>query len=202
MTGFIEGVRRDQTTLFPQRLDGWIVEDHLVRVVDIFIDQLDLATLGFRRYAALHTGRPGYHPAVLLKLLIFGYLNRIPSSRRLEREAGRNVELMWLTGRLVPDHKTIADFRRANGAAIRKACAKFVELCRRIGVLKGGVVAVGGSKFKAVNKRDRNFTKGKIASRLAHLEAEVGRHIEEADRIDCQETSEARAERAAHLTER
>jgi transposase len=199
MAGFIEGASRAQTTLFPERLDDWIVEEHLVRVVDLFVDQLDLAALGFERHAAARTGRPGYHPAVLLKLFIYGYLNRIPSSRRLECEAGRNVELMWLTGRLVPDHKTIADFRRQNGPAIRKACASFVELCRRIGVLKGAVVAVDGSKFKAVNNRDRNFTKGKIASRLAHLEAEVERYLEEADRIDRQETGAARTERAAHL---
>lgn len=202
MAGFIEGVSRDQTTLFPERLDDWIGEDHLVRVVDLFVDQLDLGALGFQRHDAVRTGRPGYHPAVLLKLFIYGYLNRIPSSRRLECAAGRNVEVMWLTGRLVPDHKTIAEFRRQNGPAIRKTCAKFVELCRRIGVLKGEVVAVDGSKFKAVNNRDRNFTKGKITSRLAHLEAEVGRYIEEADRIDRQETSAARAERAAHLTGR
>ncbi len=202
MAGFIEGVSRDQTTLFPERLDDWVGEDHPVRVVDMFVDQLDLGALGFERQAAARTGRPGYHPAVLLKLFIYGYLNRIPSSRRLECEAGRNVEVMWLTGRLVPDHKTIADFRRQNGPAIRKTCAKFVELCRRIGVLKGEVVAVDGSKFKAVNNRDRNFTKGKIASRLAHLEAEVGRYIEEADRIDRQETGAARTERAAHLTGR
>jgi transposase len=190
MAGFIEGVSRDQTTLFPERLDDWIGEDHLVRVVDLFVDQLDLTALGFQRYAAARTGRPGYHPAVLLRLFIYGYLNRIPSSRRLECEAGRNVEVMWLTGRLVPDHKTIADFRRRNGPAIRKTCAKFVDLCRRIGVLKGEVVAVDGSKFKAVNNR------------LAHLEVEVGRYIEEADRIDRQETGTARAERAAHLTGR
>lgn len=202
MAGFIEGVSRDQTTLFPERLDDWIGEDHLVRVVDLFVDLLDLAALGFQRHAAARTGRPGYHSAVLLKLFIYGYLNRIPFSRRLEGEAGRNVELMWLTGRLVPGHKTIADFRCQNGPAIRKACAKFVELCRRIGVLKGEVVAVDGSKFKAVNNRDRNFTKGKIASRLAHLEAEVGRYIEEADRIDRQETGTARAGRSAHLTSR
>ncbi|WP_416136312.1 IS1182 family transposase [Cypionkella sp.] len=208
MTGFIDGISRDQTTLFPERLDDWIGEDHLARVVDLFVDQLDLGTLGFQRYAAARTGRPGYHPAVLLKLFIYGYLNWIPSSRRLECEAGRNVELMWLTGRLVPDHKTIADFRRLNGLAIRKTCAKFVELCRWIGVLRGEVVAVDGSKFKAVNNvnnvnnRDRNFTKGKIASRLVHLEAEVGRYIKEADRIDRQETGAARAERSAHLAGR
>lgn len=199
MSGFIEGLNRDQTTLFPERLEDWIGEDHLVRVVDLFVEQLDLASLGFLRHAAARTGRPGYHPAVLLKLFIYGYLNRVPSSRRLEREAGRNVEVMWLTGRLVPDHKTIAEFRRLNGMAIRKTCAQFVELCRRVGVLKGDCVAVDGSKFKAVNNRDRNFTKAKIASRLAHLETEVGRYIEEADRIDRQETGAARAERAAHL---
>ncbi len=202
MAGFIEGVSRAQETLFPERLDDWIGEDHLVRVVDLFVEQLDLGALGFQRHAAARTGRPGYHPAVLLKLFVYGYLNRIPSSRRLECEAGRNVELMWLTGRLVPDHKTIADFRRQNGTAIRKACARFVELCRRIGVLKGAVVAVDGSKFKAVNNRDRNFTKGKIASRLAHLEAEMYRYLEEADRIDRQETGAARTERAAHLSSR
>lgn len=202
MAGFIEGVHRDQTSLFPERLEDWISEDHLVRVVDLFVDELDLAALGFHRHAPAATGRPGYHPAVLLKLFIYGYLNRVPSSRRLEREAGRNVELMWLTGRLTPDHKTIADFRRENGPAIRRTCAEFVELCRRIGVLKGDCVAVDGSKFKAVNNRDRNFTRAKIASRLAHLEKEVGRYIEEADRADRQETGEARAEKVAHLTER
>lgn len=202
MAGFIEGVHRDQATLFPERLEDWISEDHLVRVVDLFVDELDLATLGFHRHAPASTGRPGYHPAVLLKLFIYGYLNRIPSSRRLEREAGRNVELMWLTGRLVPDHKTIADFRRDNGKAIQRTCAEFVELCRRIGVLQGACVAVDGSKFKAVNNRDRNFTPAKIASRLAHLEKEVGRYIEEADRADRQETGAALAEKVAHLTER
>lgn len=164
MAGFIEGVSRDQTTLFPERLDDWVAEDNLARIVDTFVDELDLAALGFHRHAAARTGRPGYDPAVLLRPFIYAYLNRIPSSCRLEREAGRNVELMWLTGRLVPDYKTIADFRRDNGAAIRKNCAQFVQLCRRIGVLKGDTVAVDGSKFKAVNNRDRNFSKGKVPS--------------------------------------
>ena len=202
MSGFIEGVGRDQVTLFPERLEDWIGEDHLVRVVDLFVDQLDLADLGFERVAHARTGRPGYHPAVLLKLFIYGYLNRLPSSRRLEREAGRNVEVMWLIGRLVPDHKTIADFRRDNGTAIRKTCAQFVELCRRIGTLKGDCVAIDGSKFKAVNNRDKNFTKGKIASRLEHLEADVERYITEMVRIDRQEEGEARTEKVAHLAQR
>ncbi len=134
--------RSDDT--FPERLEDCIVEDHLFRVVVLFVDELDLAALGFHRHAPARTGRPGYNPAVLLKLFIYGYLNRIPSSRRHEREAGRNVEVMWLTGRLVPDHKTIADFRRDNSAAIRRTCAQFVELRRRIGVLKGDCVAADG----------------------------------------------------------
>ncbi|SDX99067.1 IS1182 family transposase [Roseicitreum antarcticum] len=202
MSGFIEGVDRDQVTLFPDRLEDWIDDDHLVRVVDLFVEQLNLAGLGFVRAAHARTGRPGYHPAILLKLFIYGYLNRIPSSRRLEREAGRNVEVMWLLGRLVPDHKTIADFRRDNGAAIRKTCAQFVELCRRIGTLKGECVVIDGSKFKAVNNRDKNFTKGKIASRLAHLEADVERYITEMVRIDRQEKGEVRAEKVTHLAHR
>ncbi|MGB4949970.1 MAG: IS1182 family transposase [Rhizobiaceae bacterium] len=202
MARFIEGVDRGQSSLFPERLEDWIGEDHLVRVVDLFVDELDLSGLGFERATAARTGRPGYHPAVLLKLFIYGYLNNVPSSRRLEREARRNVELMWLTGRLAPDHKTIADFRRDNGPAIRKTCAQFVELCRRIGALKGACVAIDGSKFKAVNNRDRNFTKAKIASRLAHLEAGVERYIDEMARIDRQEEGEARAEKIENLGRR
>jgi transposase len=158
MSGFIEGTDRGQMTLFPDRLEDWIGEDNPVRVVDLFMDEIDLAELGFGRVAPASTGRPGYHPSVLLKLFIYGYLNRVPSSRALEREAGRNVEVMWLTGRLVPDHKTIADFRRDNGPAIRKTCAQFVELCRRIGVLKGDCIAIDGSKFKAVNSEAPNAT--------------------------------------------
>ena len=187
---------------FRSGLKTGIDEDHLVRVVDLFVDELDLVNLGFGRTKPARTGRPGYHPSVLLKLFIYGYLNRIPSSRRLEREAARNVEVMWLTGRLVPDHKTIADFRRDNGPAIRKTCAQFVELCRRIGALKGDCVAIDGSKFKAVNGRDRNFTKRKIANRLAHLEADVERYMNEMIRIDRQEAGAARAEKLAQLARR
>jgi len=189
-------------TLFPDRLEDWIGEDNPVRIVDLFVDEIDLAELGFGRVAPASTGRPGYHPSVLLKLFIYGYLNRVPSSRALEREAGRNVEVMWLTGRLVPDHKTIADFRRDNGPAIRKTCAQFVELCRRIGVLKGECIAIDGSKFKAVNNRDKNFTKGKIASRIAHLEASIDRYLKEMVRIDRQEEGEARAGKIANLAQR
>ena len=202
MSGYIEGTDRGQMTLFPDRLEDWIGEDNPVRVADIFVDEVDLAELGFDRMAPALTGRPGYHPSVLLKLFIYGYLNRVPSSRALEREAGRNVEVMWLTGRLAPDHKTIADFRRDNGPAIRKTCAQFVELCRRVGVLKGDCVAIDGSKFKAVNNRDKNFTKGKIASRIAHLEASIDRYLKEMVRIDRQEEGEARAQKIANLAQR
>ena len=202
MGGFIGGIDRDQVTLFPDRLEDWIGEGHLVRAVDLVVEELDLPALSFERCVPARAGRPGYHPSVPLKLFIYGYLNRIPSSRRLEREAGRNVELMWLTGRLAPDHKTIADFRRDNGAAIRRTCAQFVELCRRIGVLKGDCVAIDGSKFKAVNNRDRNFTKNKIASGLALLEADVSRYVDDMARIDRQELGEARADEVANLARR
>ena len=202
MSGYIEGAERSQTTLFPDRLEDWIDEDNPVRVIDLFVDEIDLENIGFLRTAPARTGRPGYHPSVLLKLFIYGYLNRVPSSRALEREAGRNVEVMWLTGRLAPDHKTIADFRRDNGPAIRRTCAQFVELCRRVGVLKGDCVAIDGSKFKADNNRDKNFTKGKITSRTAHLVASIQRYLDEMVRIDRQEEGEARAEKIANLAQR
>ena len=199
MSGFIEGADRNQIRLFPERLEDWICEDNPVRIVDVFVDALDLTDLGFDRMTSANTGRPGYHPSVLLKLFIYGYLNRIPSSRRLEREANRNVEVMWLMGRLAPDHKTIADFRTLNATAIRKTCAQFVELCRRLGVLKGGCVAIDGSKFKAVNNRDRNFTPRKIALRISHLEQSATRYLEEMTRIDRQEALETRVDKVTHL---
>src|ERR671911_1720724 len=132
MRRFVEGMHRSQTTLFPESLEDWVSDDNPVRVIDAFVDALDLRTLGFDGVLPEATGRPSYHPAILLKLYIYGYLNRVQSSRRLEREAGRNVELMWLTGRLMPDHKTIADFRKDNGEAIRKVCARFIMLCRAL----------------------------------------------------------------------
>jgi transposase len=155
-------VDRGQSTLFPECLDDWIGEESPVRVIDVFVDELDLAALGFSGVDPEATGRPSYHPAVLLKLYIYGYLNRVQSSRRLEREAGRNVEVMWLTGRLVPDHKTIADFRKDNGRAVRQVCARFVALCRTMGLFAEASVAIDGSKFKAGNNRDRNFTRAKM----------------------------------------
>src|SRR3982074_3914796 len=162
MRRFVEGTDRAQSTLFPERLEDWIGEDNPVRVIDVFVDELDLAGLGFNGVEPEVTGRPSYHPSVLLKLYIYGYLNRVQSSRRLEREAGRHVQGMWLTGRLAPDHKTIADFRRAPGTAIRKVCARFVARCRMMGLLTQASVAIDGSKFKAVNNRDKNFTRAKM----------------------------------------
>jgi transposase len=202
MSGYIEGVDREQVTLFPERLEDWIVEDHPVRVIDAFVDALNLSTAGFQRTVPAQTGRPGYHPSVLLKLFIYGYMNRIGSSRRLEREAGRNVEVMWLTGRLVPDHKTIADFRKDNGPAIRKTCARFVELCRQIGVLAAGTVAIDGSKMKGVNHRDRNFTSGKVKLRIEHLERSASRYLEEMERTDRQEQCQATLRKVDRLKEK
>jgi transposase len=199
MKRFVEGVDRGQATLLPEYLEDWICEDNPVRAVDVFVDDLDLAELGFGGVDPEATGRPSYHPLVLLKLYIYGYLNRVQSSRRLEREAGRNIEVMWLTGRLAPDHKTIADFRRDNGPAIRKVCARFVALCRAIGLLTTASVAIDGSKFKAVNNRDKNFTRAKMERRLAQIEESVARYLSQLDTADRQEPSEALAAKTAHL---
>ena len=202
MGRFVEGTNRSQTTLFPECLDDWIDEDNPVRVIDAFVDAIDLGELGFDGVVPEATGRPAYHPAVLLKLYIYGYLNRVQSSRRLEREAGRNVEVMWLTGRLVPDHKTIADFRKDNGRAIRKVCTRLVELCRAMGLLAAASVAIDGSKFKAVNNRDRNFTRAKMARRRGQIEASVARYLEQLDTADRHEPSEVLAAKTARLREK
>ena len=182
MNGFIEGENRYQSTLFPERIDDYVEADSVVRVIDVFIDRLDISGLGFKAEAA-ETGRPGYHPRTMLKLYVYGYLNQVHSSRRLEREAGRNVELMWLSGRLAPDFKTIADFRRDNGEAIRLVCREFVMLCRKLNLL-GDTLAIDGSKFKAVNNRDKNFTRGKMKRRLAEVEASIDRYLGELDSAD------------------
>ena len=195
-------VDRDQATLFPECLEDWVEEENPVRVIEAFVEGLDLGGLGFSRVDPQVTGRPSYHPSVLLKLYIYGYLNRVQSSRRLEREAGRNVEVMWLTGRLVPDHKTIADFRKDNGPAIRKVCAQFVALCRQLGLLAKASVAIDGSKFKAVNNRDRNFTAAKMKRRMAQIEESVARYLEQLDSADRQEPSEALAMRTTRLEEK
>jgi transposase len=203
MRRFVEGADRGQTTLLPECLGDWVEDSNPVRAVDVFVEALDLADLGFDGVQPLATGRPAYHPSTLLKLYIYGYLNRVQSSRRLEREAGRNMELMWLTGRLAPDHKTIADFRKGNGPAIKKVCAQFVALCRQMGLLAKASVAIDGSKFKAVNSRDNNFTKGKIERRLAQIEESVARYLSQLDSADRQTAAgEAPSEELAARTTR
>jgi transposase len=182
MSGFIEGENRYQSTLFPESVDDYVEEDSVVRVIDVFIDRLDISGLGFKAEAA-ETGRPGYHPRTMLKIYVYGYLNRVHSSRRLEREAKRNVELMWLTARLAPDFKTIADFRKDNGEAIRLVCREFVMLCRKLNLI-GDTLAIDGSKFKAVNNRDKNFTRAKLKRRLAEVEASIERYLDELDKAD------------------
>jgi transposase len=190
MTRFIEGEDRRQGALLPEYLDDYVSEENPVRVIDVFVDDLDLAALGFERVIAAATGRPGYHPASMLKLYLYGYLNQVQSSRRLEREARRNTELMWLLGKLAPDFKTIADFRRDNGEAIRATCATFVAICRQVGLLTGGVVAVDGSRFKAVNTRDKNFTPGAVRRRIEQAEASIERYLQALDTADRQEGEE------------
>jgi len=203
MRRFVEGIDRGQSTLFPECLEDWIGEDNPVRVIDAFVDALALAELGFGGVDPEATGRPSYHPSVLLKLYIYGYLNRVQSSRRLEREAGRNVEVMWLTGRLVPDHKTIADFRKDNGRAIRQVCARFVALCRTLGLFtEEACVAIDGSKFKAVNNRDKNFTRAKMERRLTQIEESVARYLNQLDSADRQEPSLARTTKTTRLKEK
>jgi transposase len=202
MRRFIEGADRGQSTLLPECLDDWIDDDNPVRAVDAFVDGLNLVELGFDGVVPEATGRPSYHPSALLKLYIYGYLNRVQSSRRLEREAGRNLEVIWLLGRLTPDDKTIADFRKDNGPAIKKVCAQFVALCRKMGLLNGASVAIDGSKFKAVNTRDKNFTRGKVERRRTQLEESVARYLAQLDTADRQEPSEALAAKTAHLKEK
>ena len=191
MSGFIEGDDRRQVTLFPESLDDYIAENSPVRVIDVFIDELDISGLGFKTVAEI-TGRPGYHPATLLKLYIYGYLNRIQSSRRLEREAQRNVELMWLTGRLAPDFKTIADFRKDNAQAIQAVCREFILLCRKLDLFNDALIAIDGSKFKAVNNRDLNFTPAKLKYRLKLINESIAKYLLQIESADRQEASVAK----------
>ena len=183
MSKFIEGQDRSQGTLFPERLDDFVEEENPVRVIDVFIDDLDISGLGFKAEPAA-TGRPGYHPKMMLKLYVYGYLNRVQSSRRLEVEAQRNIELMWLTGRLAPDFKTIADFRQDNPEAIRLVCREFVMLCKRLNLLSEKVVAIDGSKFKAVDSRDKNFTRSKMKRRLRDVESAIERYLAQLEEAD------------------
>ncbi|SDZ35075.1 Transposase [Pseudomonas sp. PDC86] len=193
MKRFIQGEHRGQSTLLPESLDDYVSNTNPVRVVDVFVDELDLVNLSFEGVIPADTGRPTYHPAILLKIYIYGYLNRIQSSRRLEREAQRNVELMWLTGRLMPDFKTIANFRKDNSKAIRGVCRQFVVLCQQLGLFGENLVAIDGSKFKAVNNRDRNFTSAKLKRRMEEIESSINRYLTALDTADRQEPTSSEA---------
>ena len=188
MSGFIRGLARTQTTLFPECLDDFVIEDSAVRLIDVFIDELDIARLGFQTEPN-KKGRPAYHPSILLKIYVYGYFNQVHSSRRLEREARRNIELMWLTNRLAPDFKTIADFRKDNGKAVRKVCAEFVMLCKKFDLFKNALIAIDGSKFKAVNNRDKNFTQAKMKRRLSEVEASIDLYMDKLANIDKAESA-------------
>jgi len=193
MGRFVEGVDRKQATLLPECLEDFVAEDNPVRIIDAFVEELDLTTLGFDGATPAITGRPSYHPAVLLKIYIYGYLNRVQSSRRLERECQRNVELMWLTGRLAPDFKTIAEFRRGNGEGIRNVCRHFVMICRDLKLFTEAVVAIDSSKFKAVNSRDNNFTPNKIKRRQEQIEQSIQRYLEALETADRTQPAEVEA---------
>lgn len=188
MGRFVEGEDRRQSLLLPESLDDYVTEDNPVRVIEVFIDELDLGALGFEGVRPAATGRPAYHPSTMMKIYLYGYLNRLQSSRRLERETQRNIELMWLTGRLAPDFKTIANFRCENGPAIRAACGQFIELCRRLSLFTKAVVAIDGSKFKAVNNRDKNYTVAKVAKRMEQVDASIVRYLAALDRADRDES--------------
>jgi transposase len=183
MARFIEGADRRQVTLLPESLDDYVDEENPARAIDAFVEMLDLAALGFDTVPEA-TGRPGYHPGVMLRIYVYGYLNQIQSSRRLERECGRNLELIWLTGRLKPDFKTIADFRKDNGPAIRKAFQQFVALCRGLDLLDSALVAIDGSRFKAVNAKAKSFTREKLRRKLGEIDAAIGKYLAEIERAD------------------
>src|SRR5213082_646470 len=201
MHRFIDGEDRMQQALLPHSLEDYVGEENPVRVIEVFIDELDLAALGFSGTTPAVTGRPAYHPSTLLKIYLYGYLNRVQSSRRLEREAQRNIELMWLTGRLAPDFKTIADFRKDNGAAIQSVCRQFVELCRGLKLFTGAVVAIDGSKFKAVNNRDKNYTVAKVTGRMEQVDASIARYLRALDRAD-REVSDIAEAKSGRLKEK
>ena len=201
MSRFIAEADRSQGTLLPESIEEYISEENPVRVIDAFVEALNLASLGFEGVEPKATGRPAYHPGTMLKIYLYGYLNRIQSSRRLEREARRNLELMWLVGRLAPDFKTIADFRSQNAAAIKNVCREFIVLCRRWSLFTEATVAIDGSKFKAVNHRDRNFTSGKMATRMALVEQSIAEYLEQLDRMDRRETPRS-PRKVARLKER
>jgi transposase len=182
----VQGVARDQVVLLPPSLDDYVAADNPVRFMDAFVDQLDLQGLGFKRVIPADTGRPAYHPGDLLKLYVYGYLNRVRSSRLLEREAQRNVEVMWLLKKLTPDYKTIADFRAVHPEAIKAVCREFTELCKTLDLFGGELVAIDGSKFRAVNSRKRNFTPASLKKRLSEIKQRIDAYLRELDRADAE----------------
>ncbi len=191
MKRFIVGQNRDQCSLLPESLDEYITDNNPVRVIDAFVDELDLMFLGFKTQPK-KTGRPSYHPSVLLKLYIYGYLNRIQSSRKLEKETNRNIEIMWLTGKLSPDFKTIADFRKDNGKAIKGVCREFILICQNLQLFDESIVAIDGSKFKASNNRDRNFTQAKIKHRVKLIDETIEKYLTQIETADRQEKAVAK----------
>src|SRR6202045_2503368 len=201
MNRFVKGEERMQQTLLPNCLEDYVADENPVRAIEVFVEELDLAALGFEGMIPAATGRPAYHPSTLLKIYLYGYLNRIQSSRRLEREAQRNVELMWLSGRLMPDFKTIANFRKDNGLAIRKVCRQFIVLCRKLELFTEAVVAIDGSKFKAVNNRDKNFTPAKMQRRMAQIEESIARYLAAMDTADRAEPEAAELKKG-HLRDK
>jgi len=187
MSHHVKGKSRSQATFFPEVLDDFVSTENPVRVIDVFVDELDLSELGFNGVVPKDTGRPNYHPAMLLKLYLYGYLNRIQSSRRLEREANRNIELMWLTERLAPDFKTIADFRKNNGEGIKQSCRTFIGLCRQLNMFSDAVVAIDGSKFKASNNKAKNYTPRKLDIEMARVEKHISKYLAQLDKSDDKE---------------
>ena len=197
----IEGLPRNQLTMFPEALDDYISAENPVRFVDAYVDSLDFVQLGFAHAVTEDTGRPPYHPADLAKLYLYGYLNQVRSSRRLERESQRNVELMWLLRRLTPDFKTIADFRKDNLKSIRQLCREFTLFCRDLELFGGELVAIDGSKFKAVNSKGRNFTEKKLQVRLEKIDKKIDTYLQDLDESDAAETEE-KSPTAAELQEK
>src|SRR5205807_6710793 len=185
---YIHGVTRNQVILFPESVEYYITEDNPVRFIDGFVSSLDLAGLGFMRAQPAETGRPAYDPGDLLRLYLYGYLNRVRSSRMLERETKVNLEVMWLLGKLSPDFKTIADFRRDNLQAIKQVCKEFTQLCQQLKLFGGELVAIDGSKFKAVNNRRRNFNAARLAKAIKAIEEKVDGYLDELDQADGADT--------------
>jgi transposase len=206
--GHIAGASRVQQILFPEALDDYITADNVARFMDAFVDSLDLDTLGFQRTEPAPTGRPSYSPGDLLKLYIYGYMNRIRSSRRLEKETHRNVELLWLLRKLHPDFKTIADFRTDNAKAFKQIFRAFVLLCKEWGLFGQELVAIDGSKFKAVNSKRRNFTQAKLNEMLQRIDAHIEQYLHDLDTADAEEaetqkpTAEELQEKIRQLRER